>query len=49
MIKQETKVTHKYSGVEGIISGPEKVQGPVSKKTVLVATDISAVVTYINK
>ena len=31
MIKQETKVTHKYFGVEGIISGPEKVQGPVSK------------------
>ena len=31
MIRQGKKAKHKCSRVEGVISGPEKVQGPVSK------------------
>ena len=40
------KATHKCPRVEGGISGPEKVQEPVP---VLVATDNSTIVAYINK
>ena len=43
------KVTHKSSRVEGVFLGPSKFQGPVSNQTVLVATDNSTVVAYINK
>ena len=48
MVRQGKKATHKCSRVEGGISGPSKVQGPVSK-SVLVAMDNSTVVAYINK
>ena len=53
VVRQRKKATHKCSRTEGGFSGPSKVQGPVSKpnsvKTVLVATDNSTVVAYINK
>ena len=44
----DKKATHKCSRAEGGFSGPSKVQGPVSKP-VLVATENSTVVAYINK
>ena len=43
------KATHKRPRVEGGFTGPPKVEGPVSNQTVLVATDKSTVVAYINK
>ena len=49
MVRQGKKATHKCSRAEGGFSGPSKVQGPVSNQTVLVATDNSTVVAYINK
>ena len=48
LVRQGKKATHKCSRAEGGFSGPSKVQGPVSKP-VLVATDNSTVVAYINK
>ena len=44
----EKKTAHKSSKTEDSLPGPEEVQGPVSK-TVLIATDSSTVVAYINK
>ena len=48
MVRQGKKATHKCSRVEGGLSGPSKLQGPVSEP-VLVATDYSTVVAYINR
>ena len=48
LVRQGKKATHKCSRAEGGFYGPSKVQGPVSKP-VLVATDNSIVVAYINK
>ena len=48
VVRQGKKATHKCFRAEGGFSGPSKVQGPVSKP-VLVATDNSTVVAYINK
>ena len=48
VVRQGQKATHKRSRIEGGLPGPSKVQGPVSKP-VLVATDNSTVVAYINK
>ena len=49
VVRQGKKATHKCSRAEGGFPGPSKIQGPVSKPTVLVATDNSTVVPYINK
>ena len=48
VVRQGKKATHKCSRAEGSISGPQKVHGPVPKP-VLVCTDNSTVVAYINK
>ena len=50
MVRQgKKKLTHKYSRVEDGFSGSSKFQGPVPKQAVLVATENSTVVAYINK
>ena len=49
VVRQGKKATHKCSRAEGGFSGPSKVQGPCQNQTVLVATDNSTVVAYINK
>ena len=48
VVRQGKRATHKCFTAEGGFSGPSKVQGPVSKP-VLVATENSTVVAYINK
>ena len=48
VVRQGKKATYKCSRAEGGFSGPSRFQGPVSKP-VLVATDNSTVVAYINK
>ena len=49
MVRRGKKATHKCSRIEGGLPGPSKLQGPMSNQTVLVATDNSTVVAYINK
>ena len=48
VVRQGKKATHKRPRVEGSVPGPLKLQGPVPEP-VLVATDNSIVVAYINK
>ena len=49
VVRQGKKGTPKHSTVGGGLPGPLKLQGPVIELTVLVATDNSTVVAYINK
>ena len=49
VVRPGKKATHKRSRIEGGLPGPSKLQGPVPEPTVLVATDNSTVVAYINK
>ena len=49
VVRQGKKATHKRSRVEGGLSSPSKFQIQCQNQTVLVATDNSTVVAYINK
>ena len=46
---RKKKATHERPRIEGGLPGPSKLQGPVPEPTVLVTTDNSTVVAYLNK
>ena len=48
VVRSGKKATHKRPRIEGGLTGPSKLQGPLQNQTVLVATDNSTVVAYIN-